>query len=137
MVMETEGTTTTQRRTFPILLVAVMLLLPAGTWVAWLGTREQAYSAAQPAAEPPRLAGPVVHIELPYEEMELPPGPHRERFQVACTVCHSPRLAFTQALLTEKKWAEVVHKMVAVYGAPISPQEERDITSYLTAVHGP
>jgi hypothetical protein len=55
---------------------------------------------------------------------------------VACTLCHSPRLAFTQPGFPEKKWGEVVHKMVAVYGAPISPGEERKIAAYLTAVHG-
>jgi hypothetical protein len=135
--MTTEGSTTAQSRTFPILLVAVVVLFVAGGWVSWLGTRGQAYSDTEPAAETPRPARPVVRIELPYEEMELPLGPHRERFQVACTVCHSPRLALTQPLFPEKKWAEVVHKMVAVYGAPISPQEEREITGYLAAVHGP
>jgi hypothetical protein len=135
--MATEDPAAAERRTFPILLVAVVLLLAAGAWVSWLGTRGQASSDTQPAAEAERSASQVVRIELPHEEMELPPGPHRERFQVACTVCHSPRLAFTQPLFAEKKWAEVVHKMVAVYGAPISPQEEREIAGYLTAVHGP
>jgi hypothetical protein len=135
--MATEGSTTVGHRTFPILLVVVVLLLAAGAWVSWLGTRGQTYTDAQPAVEPPHPAGPIVRIELPHEDMELPPGPHRERFQVACTICHSPRLAFTQPHFPEKKWAEVVHKMVAVYGAPISPQEEREIAGYLTAVHGP
>ena len=73
---------------------------------------------------------------LPYEEFAIPPGPSRERFQVSCTICHSPRLAFTQPRLLEKKWQEVVHKMVAVYGAPLSADEELEIVSYLSAVHG-
>jgi hypothetical protein len=127
---------TTGRRSLPILLAAVVILLAAGAWVSWLGTRGQSYAETQQTAEPLRSPGPVVRIDLPHAETEVPPGPHRERFQVACTVCHSPRLVFTQPRFAEKKWAEVVHKMVAVYGAPISLQEEREIASYLAAVRG-
>jgi hypothetical protein len=114
----------------------VVLLFIGGAWVSWLGTRGQ--GAAAPAAPdvPSRSASPIVQIELPVAELEAPPGPHRERFQVACTLCHSPRLAFTQPGFTEKKWTEIVHKMVAVYGAPVSASEEREIVAYLTAVHG-
>jgi hypothetical protein len=42
----------------------------------------------------------------------------------------------TQPRLSEKKWGEVVHKMVAVYGAPITPEEERAVVAYLIAIRG-
>jgi hypothetical protein len=79
---------------------------------------------------------PVYHIDLPYEEPYVPPGPNHQQFTALCRLCHSPRLALNQPLLTEKKWGEVVHKMVAVYGAPLTPTQERDVVAYLTAVHG-
>jgi hypothetical protein len=79
----------------------------------------------------------VVRIDLPFDDCPNPPGPHRDRFEANCKVCHSARLVFTQPRLPEKKWQDVVRKMVAAYGAPLSPDEEREIVSYLLAVHGP
>ncbi|HKM55497.1 MAG TPA: hypothetical protein VJY33_18985, partial [Isosphaeraceae bacterium] len=70
------------------------------------------------------------------EPPRVPDGPNRAQFTAYCRLCHSPRLALTQPLLTEKKWGEVVHKMVVVYGAPVPPKQERDIVAYLTAVRG-
>jgi hypothetical protein len=130
------GSTTESRRGLPVLVGVVVLLLAAGAWVSWLGTRGGGSPMAEPVGEAPQPAGPVVRIELPHPDLALPPGPHRERFTVACTVCHSPRLAFTQPGFPEKKWAEIVHKMVAVYGAPITASEEGEIVSYLGTVHG-
>jgi hypothetical protein len=116
----------------PVLLLA---LFAGGTVVAVLGIggSELPAPVAKAKASP---VGPVASIEFPYEEMAIPPGPHQKRFRVACTVCHSPRLTFTQPPLTEKQWSAVVHKMVAVYGAPINPGEEKDVVAYLTAVRG-
>ena len=45
-------------------------------------------------------------------------GPHRDEFQTSCLICHSARLPFGQPPFGREKWAEIVHKMVAVYGAP-------------------
>lgn len=118
-------------------LLLVIALLVAGGAVSYLGIRSQPLPAPDAAGAGPGPAEPVVRIELPHESFAAPPGPHRERFQVHCTVCHSLRLAFTQPKLPEKKWQEVVHKMIAVYGAPTTPDEEREIVTYLTAVHGP
>jgi hypothetical protein len=133
--MATEGSAES-RRGPGVLVLVVVLLLAAGGWVSWLGTRVPAPAAAQPSPGPARAEGPVASIELPHPDLELPPGPHRERFRVACTVCHSPRLALTQPGFPEKKWAEVVHKMVDVYGAALSPEEEREVAAYLAAVRG-
>jgi hypothetical protein len=116
----------------PVLLLG--LFAGAGA-VAYLGIGGSELPPPAPKAAPGTVAA-VASIELPHEEIALPLGPHRERFQVACTVCHSPRLTFTQPHLSEKQWGAVVHKMVAVFGAPISPAEEKEVVAYLTAVRG-
>src|SRR5437588_276690 len=105
----------------PVLLLA---LFAGGTVVAVLGIGGSELPAPTAKAKASQVA-PVASIEFPHEDMAIPAGPHQERFRVACTVCHSPRLTFTQPPLSEKQWGAVVHKMVAVYGAPISPGDEK------------
>jgi hypothetical protein len=82
------------------------------------------------------IGGPVHSIVLPEAWPAIPEGPNREEFQALCRLCHSPRLVLTQPRLSEKQWAAVVRKMVAVYGAPIPPEQEQDIVGYLIAVRG-
>jgi hypothetical protein len=119
-----------------VLVALVAVLFLAGAAVSYLGIQYQPLSGPNTAPDATSPIDPIVRIDLPHESFPLPPGPHREQFQVNCTICHSPRLAFTQPRLPEKKWQEVVHKMVAVYGAPAGPEEEREIVGYLSAVHG-
>jgi hypothetical protein len=126
--------TSPRRRWLLVILVAALFV--AGAFVSYVGIRYQPLSGSDTAPPTITPADPVVRIDLPHEDFPVPSGPHRERFQVNCTVCHSPRLVFTQPPLPEQKWQEVVHKMVAVYGAPPTPEEEREIISYLSAVHG-
>jgi len=82
-------------------------------------------------------AGLVYTIDLPFEEPDVPAGPNREQFTAYCRLCHSPRLVLTQPRLSEKKWGEVVRKMVTVYGAPIPPDQEAAVIAYLLTVLGP
>ncbi|MFM7151584.1 MAG: hypothetical protein ACKO23_17300 [Gemmataceae bacterium] len=120
-----------------LLGIGVLALLLAGGLVSFLGTRESGESRlAALDRVAPATQDPVVSMELPRDHLTIPEGPHREVFISACTVCHSPRLAFTQPLLPEKKWIEVTTKMVAIYGASLTSEQQRDIVSYLTAVHG-
>ncbi len=118
-----------------LLPVAVITLLCAGGYVSWLGTRP-AEGTAAPVRPPAPAAGSVVSMNLPEAALLLPPGPNRGRFEDSCKICHSPRLVFTQPPLAEKQWSEVVHKMVAVYGAPLNAAEEREIVVYLNAILG-
>ena len=74
---------------------------------------------------------------LPDAEPPVPPGPNREEFAALCRLCHSPSLVLTQPRFSEKKWSEVVHKMVTVYGAPIPAEQEREIVVYLVSIRGP
>ena len=59
----------------------------------------------------------------PAWDLDLPQGPNRDEFQTSCLICHSARLPLGQPRFKREKWAEVVHKMVAVYGA--SPDARR------------
>lgn len=127
---------TTARRNRMLIALVVALFL-TGAVVSYVGIQPPAQVANAPGTgQAVTSTDPVVRMDLPHEDFAVPAGPHRERFQVNCTICHSPRLAFTQPPLPEKKWQEVVHKMIAVYGAPPTPEEEREIVRYLSAVHG-
>ena len=131
-------TTPTRGKPWLVGLVALLGFGLLGTAVATYGIRDPAAIApAQPSKKDAEsIRGTITRIEIPYDDPPIPPGPHREEFRVACTVCHSPRLVFTQPPLTQKQWNAVVHKMVAAYGAPLSGEEEKQIVSYLQTVHG-
>jgi hypothetical protein len=75
--------------------------------------------------------------DLTPREPALPRGPHQDEFINNCTACHSTRLTMTQPSFPKPKWNEVVHKMVATYGAKITPEVEEQIAQYLAAVKGP
>jgi hypothetical protein len=78
----------------------------------------------------------VVSITLPYEEPDLPPGPHLREFQIACTSCHSTRLALLQPAFPKAKWEAEVKKMVDAFGAPLTREDQAHAVEYLTAVRG-
>jgi mono/diheme cytochrome c family protein len=101
-------------------------LLAAATLAAYLGVRNSWAVAPRPDE---KSSAPAI-----VDEVELPPGPHRAEFQTSCVICHSPRLALAQPTLPREKWSEVVHKMVAAYGAALSPDDEAHVVDYLVAV---
>jgi hypothetical protein len=120
------------------LRVAIVLTVLAGviaTAVAYLGTRESTRAPVLPPAAADTTL-PVGMIVLPQDEPELPSGPHQRTFAVSCTICHSTRLVMTQPPFPQQQWADVVHKMVKTYGAPITPEAEGQIVDYLTTVRG-
>lgn len=73
----------------------------------------------------------------PSGEMPLPDGPHLEAFQNSCLTCHSARLPLGQPPFGREKWSEIVHKMTAVYGAPMTPEVESNVVDYIVAVRPP
>jgi hypothetical protein len=136
-LMATEQSAPSSRRTLRLGLPLTIGLFVAAGVVSYYGIRGNAPetpSSAEPA--PPPAPGPVATIVLPYVETDLPTGPHRGDFQIACSTCHSTRLALTQPNFPKAKWNEVVHKMVAVYGAPLTPADEAHAADYLYAVRG-
>ena len=123
------------RHSLSVAIVLTVLVGVIATAIAYLGTRESTQAPVSPAA-PAGATLPVETIVLPHDEPELPPGPDQRTFATSCTICHSTRLVLTQPPFPQKTWAEVVHKMVKNYGAPITPEVEGQIVDYLTTVRG-
>jgi hypothetical protein len=127
------------RRHQRVAVVLTVVFVLAGSFVSWFVLKDRAGAQTIPPSLPtsePETRTSVVAITLPPDDPDLPPGPHRERFQVACTVCHSTQLVLNQPPFPEKKWAEVVKKMVKTYGAPIREAEESEIVEYLYTIRG-
>lgn len=110
-----------------------------GFLLFWTDPARSMPAAAEPRVIPePEATGTVHAVEVPFDDPpHVPAGPNRHEFTAVCRLCHSPRLPLTQPRFPEKKWAAIVHKMVEVYGAPITPDQERSVVAYLTAVRGP
>jgi sulfite dehydrogenase (cytochrome) subunit B len=65
----------------------------------------------------------------------LKPGPGLKTVQVECGMCHSTDYIVRQPRKDANAWKAEVKKMRTVYGAPISPADEKTIDSYLTSVY--
>ena len=103
------------------------------------GSMAPSYPRAQAGAIPVSqltVRDPVKHIELEYDQPDLPPGSGHDVFAAQCVVCHSPRYVLNQPLFPRKIWAAEVQKMVKAYGAPITSNEEEAIVNYLVSWHG-
>jgi hypothetical protein len=86
---------------------------------SYFGTRDAWVIADRlPDATP---AAPSGEEADPAWDIELPEGPHRDEFQTSCLICHSARLPLGQPRFGRERWTEIVHKMVAAYGAPVTP----------------
>ena len=108
---------------FRAILASWLLAVAAG--LGWNGIRES-------LDDSPRAAKVLPPVDASaFAEVTLPEGPHAEAFRVSCLTCHSSRLPLNQPTFGEAKWTELVHKMVAAYGAPITPDTEPKIVAYL------
>jgi hypothetical protein len=117
-----------------IIALAAALLLAVAAILDWHNRERGLPSSADTAAS--AVQGPVYTIVLPHDEPVVPLGPNRDQFEAFCTQCHSPRLVVNQPHLPEKKWGEVVHKMVVAYGAALSAEKEKDVVHYLNSIRG-
>ena len=126
-------TDATRRQKYGLIFVGILGLLAAG--FSYLGTRDAWVVADRSPGEEPE-APAVSPVDTAWD-FELPEGPHRAEFQTSCLICHSARLPFGQPPFKKEKWAEVVHKMVAVYGAPMTPRDESEVVDYLLAARPP
>jgi hypothetical protein len=127
--MTDDRITAVRRQRSGLIVLAILGLLAAG--VSYWGTRDWWSTAALPS---PASSS---EIGAPADEVVLPPGPHQAEFLATCIICHSARLPLHQPPFGREQWAEIVHKMVAAYGAPASPDEEAQIVGYLLAVQEP
>ena len=133
------GTSDRPRYSRRVAIVLTALTGAIATVVAYLGTRESTRALAAASAPPAVPAAATLAVEtmaLPYDEPELPWGPHVRTFATSCTICHSTRMVMTQPPFPREQWVEVVHKMVKNYGAPITPEREGQIVDYLMTVRG-
>ncbi len=123
----------TRRQRFGLLLASGLGLIAAG--FSYVGTRDTWVTAdRRPDSEPVTTAGEAPD---PAWDVPLPVGPHRDEFETSCLICHSARLPLGQPKFPRQKWVEIVHKMVAVYGAPLTPEDESEVVDYLLAVKPP
>lgn len=67
----------------------------------------------------------------------LAPGPGMEVARANCGICHSTDYIVRQPRGDAKQWGPEVAKMIKVFGAPISPENEKIIVEYLATAYGP
>src|ERR1043166_2630006 len=100
------------------MLILVLLLLAAWPLAA--------------TAEPKSITLPLDHAYG-----ELKPGPGAELTARTCRSCHSTDYVVMQPRGDAKQWQGVVAKMIAVYGANITPPDAKAITEHLATHYGP
>ena len=115
-----------RRESMFVLLIALALLASAVS--QQLDTPSKARKGSKSAVE---------EITLPNYPLDVPPGPNRAAFQLHCLFCHSARYVTMQPRFSQTVWEKEVKKMVDVYGAPITPDEQKQIVEYLVAIKGP
>ncbi len=96
-------------------LFALLVLLPLAVWAADQKT-----------------------ITLPPDNTmaTLAPGPGMEMARANCGICHSTDYIVRQPRGDAKQWGPEVAKMIKVFGAPISPENEKTIVEYLSSAYG-
>jgi cytochrome c5 len=110
------------------------LLLTAVSVTAWLSAGAQQGSTAGAAKA---TKSPVHEITLPDVTTEMPAGPNLAVYQNHCVLCHSSRYVAMQPRFSKAVWEKEVKKMVDVYGAPITSDDQAQIVEYLVAIRGP
>ena len=81
----------------------------------------------------------VVTYALPddVEDFTFPPGEGADIAAGNCAACHSLDYIRSQPRgKSAQFWKDTVHKMIAVYGAPIEPADADVIAKYLTKTYG-
>ena len=111
------------------------------TLVLLTGMALGATGASQQADTPSKAAkgskSAVEEITLPNYPLDVPPGPNLAAFQQRCLLCHSARYVTMQPRFSQTVWEKEVKKMVDVYGARITTDEQKQIVEYLVAIKGP
>ena len=67
---------------------------------------------------------------------QLKPGPGRDAVKNKCGICHSTDYIVRQPRLDAKQWESEVKKMKAVFGAPVSEVDAKEILDYLVRNYG-
>jgi mono/diheme cytochrome c family protein len=77
--------------------------------------------------------GPGISLP-PAAKIDLPPGAAKELVDTRCSVCHD-LTRVSSAKRSRNEWKGTVARMV-FYGAPITPDEQESITSYIHSNFG-
>jgi len=117
---------------------------PAASAPPAAATKSAAQASPAPAA--PAVAANSVsgggfaltslNVELPESDREFPPGPGVDVAQANCAACHSVGMVMNQPALSRATWETEVHKMIAVYKAPVSDEDAKTIVAYLDSIKG-
>jgi len=77
-------------------------------------------------------------IDLPNDNAmaQLKPGPGRDAVKNNCAICHSTDYIVRQPRMDRNKWKAEVEKMRAVFGAPVSAADAKEIVDYLVKNYG-
>ena len=77
-----------------------------------------------------------VKIALPTGDRMFPGGGEADAINNNCVACHSAGMVLNQPSLTKAAWSTEVHKMIAVYKAPVSAADADAVIAYLAATKG-
>ncbi len=90
--------------------------------------------AAAMAAPP--MVFKSVKVELPTGDRMFPGGDKADVINNNCVACHSAGMVLNQPSLTKAAWGAEVHKMIAIYKAPVSAADADAVIAYLVATKG-
>lgn len=83
------------------------------------------------------LALPASPVAADETTLALAEGPGRDQVQASCSMCHSLDYIVMNSPFQDKAaWEKTVNKMVAVFGAPLTPEESAAIVAYLDRHYG-
>ena len=75
-------------------------------------------------------------VELPTGDRMFPGGDKAAAINNNCVTCHSAGMVLNQPSLSRGEWTGEVHKMVGVYKAPVSPEDQAASIDYLAETKG-
>jgi sulfite dehydrogenase (cytochrome) subunit B len=78
----------------------------------------------------------IKSIDLPVIQVDLKQGPGVDKTSTLCNICHSVDYITMQPLFSRAQWTGTVNKMVKVLGAPITDDDAKTITDYLSTSYG-
>jgi cytochrome c5 len=89
----------------------------------------------------PAHADPVpvfksVSVDLPDAGATFPGGAEADTINNNCLACHSTEMVLNQPALSKAAWDGIVHKMIAVYKAPVDDKDVAAIVAYLDKTKG-
>ena len=71
------------------------------------------------------------------QQVELKPGPGRDKVEANCVACHSlDYIVGNSPFMNRQVWDAEVTKMIKAFGAPISDADAKVIVDYLVANYG-